>query len=143
MSDNFVIDVLNRLLHDTVNSVTQYAEISAPYIPEGMDEELQGMQRVADEEKLLAGEIVAMIGTRDGVPQVGVFPYWNVDLNYLDVRFMAKFAVEHQDEAITRLEGELEMVRDDPEVHAFLKKAIEQKREHRELLDAAGKDYAT
>ena len=29
------IDVLNRLLHDTVNSVVQYAEIAAPYVPAG------------------------------------------------------------------------------------------------------------
>ncbi|MHC4848009.1 MAG: ferritin-like domain-containing protein, partial [Planctomycetota bacterium] len=66
------INVLNRLLHDTVNSVIQYAEISAPYIPKGFDEQAATLQSIADEEKALANEVVALIGLRDGVPQVGI-----------------------------------------------------------------------
>ena len=135
------VDVLNRLLHDTVNSVVQYAEISAPYIPAGFDEEAALISSVSDEEKILANEVVALIIERDGVPKVGVFPYWNVDLNYLDIRFMAKFAVGEQQKAIGRVEGELPLVQDDPEVHGFLRRALELKKSQLERLTQVSGDY--
>jgi len=135
------ITALNRLLHDTVNSVVQYAEISAPYIPENFDEQAAAMQAIADEEKALANETVDLITRRDGVPQVGIFPYWNVDLNYLDIRWMAKFAGEHQAKAIGRIEKELEAVADDPEVAGFLRRALEQKKDHLERLSSIQGDY--
>jgi len=135
------VDVLNRVLDDTVNSVVQYAEIGAPYVPEGFHEQAQAMQAMADEEKALANEIVELIGRRDGVPQVGIFPYWNVDLNYLDLRFMAKFAVEHQEQAIARLEKRLEKLQDDPEVANFLRRALEQKKAHLDKLVEIQGDY--
>ncbi|MHC4940491.1 MAG: ferritin-like domain-containing protein [Planctomycetota bacterium] len=135
------VDVLNRLLHDTVNSVVQYAEISAPYVPKGFDEQAALMQSIADEEKTLATETAAMINARDGVPQVGVFDFWNVDLNYLDLRWMAKFAMQHEQDSIDRIEGHLDMVADDPEVASFLRRAIDQKKEHLEKLATIKGDY--
>ena len=138
---NTAIDVLNRWLHDTVNSVVQYAEISAPYVPPDFDEQLAVFNRVSDEEKALANACVAHLDTRDGVPKVGIFPFWNVDLNYLDLRFLAKFAAEQQQQVIARVEKELDLVNDDPELHAFVKTALEQKKEHGSaLLEVAG-DY--
>ena len=135
------INVLNRLLHDTVNSVIQYAEISAPYIPKGFDEQAATLQSIADEEKALANEVVALIALRDGVPQVGVFDYWNVDLNYLDLRWMAKFAMEHQAKSIERLESQLGAAADDPEVSSFLRRALEQKKDHLKKLESVKGDY--
>ncbi|MHC4410516.1 MAG: ferritin-like domain-containing protein [Planctomycetota bacterium] len=135
------INVLNRLLHDTVNSVIQYAEISAPYIPKGFDEQAATLQSIADEEKALANEVVALIGLRDGVPQVGIFDYWNVDLNYLDLRWMAGFAMEHQAKSIERLESQLGAAADDPEVSSFLRRALEQKKDHLKKLESVKGDY--
>ena len=138
---NTAIDVLNRLLHDTVNSVVQYAEIAAPYVPPDFDAQLAEFNRVSDEEKALANECAALLDTRDGVPTVGIFPFWNVDLNYLDLRFLAKFAAQHQEKVIAHMERELDLVNDDPEVLAFVKIALEQKKEHLSaLLEVAG-DY--
>ena len=138
---SLTIDVLNRLLHDTVNSVVQYAEISAPYVPEGFGEQAAILQSVADEEKTLANETVDLIVSRDGVPQVATFPYWNVDLNYLDIRFMAKFAMEVQEKTIRRIEEELKLVEDDPEAHGLLRRALEQKRDQLTRLAAVKGDY--
>ena len=135
------VDVLNRLLHDTVNSVVQYADISAPHVPKGYDDQVAELRAIADEEKVLANELVDLIGRRQGVPQVGVFPYWNVDLNYLDLRFMAKFAREHQEASIARLEAELTQVQDDPEIHSCLKRALAQKQDHLGRLAGVAGDY--
>ena len=138
---NTAVDVLNRLLHDTVNSVVQYAEIADPYVPPNFDEEAAAVNGVSDDEKALAHEIADLLAARDGVPQVGVFPFWNVDLNYLDLRFMAKFAAQQQEKTIARIEKELALVSDDPEVHALVKRALEQKREHLVTLQGVAGDY--
>ena len=138
---NTTVDVLNRLLHDTVNSVVQYAEISAPYVPPNFDEQLAVVNSVSDDEKVLAHEIADLLAARDAVPQVGVFPFWNVDLNYLDLRFMAKFATLEQAKTIARIEQELPLVSSDPEVHALVKRALEQKREHLSALQGVAGDY--
>ena len=135
------IDVLNRLLHDTVNSVVQYAEIAEPYVPPDFEEQQATVERVSNEEKTLATEIVELLGARDGVPKVGVFPFWNVDLNYLDLRYLAKFAAEYQEKTVARVEGELDLVSDDPQIHAFVKNALAQKREHLEALRSVAGDY--
>jgi hypothetical protein len=65
---------------------------------------------------------------------VGVFPYWNVDLNYLDVRFLARFAAQHQDKVVAELERDLALARDDPRLSALLQRILEEKRAHREVL---------
>ena len=135
------IDLLNRLLDDTVNSVVQYAEIGAPYVPAGFDEQMKEIRRISDEEKQLATEIVEVIQSRDCVPAVGVFKFWNVDLNDLDIRFMARFAVEKETEAIDHLEAGLDSVADDPQVHGIARRAIEQKREHLAKLTEIASDY--
>ncbi|MHC4956295.1 MAG: ferritin-like domain-containing protein [Planctomycetota bacterium] len=134
METNVTHDILNRILDDTVNSVVQYAEIGAPYVPKGFDDQMAVLERVSSEEKALAHEIVGLLADRDGVPKVGVFPFWNVDLNYLDIRFMAKFALEQQQKVVARVEKELDAVRHDPEVHGLIRRALDQKREHLEAL---------
>lgn len=135
------LDILNRLLDGTVNSVVQYTEIGSPYVPDGFDERMQEIRRIGDEEKDLANEIVALIQRRDGVPTVGVFRFWNVDLNYLDIRFMAKFAVQQEDDLITVLEAGLDSLSHDPEAHGLVRRAIEQKRAHLAKLTEIAAEY--
>ena len=138
---NTAVDVLNRLLHDTVNSVVQYAEIADPYVPPNFDEQSAAFNGVSDEEKAFAHEVANLLAARDGVPQVGVFPFWNVDLNYLDLRFLAKFAAQQQAKTIARIEQELALVSDDPEVLSLVKRALEQKKEHLTTLQGVAGDY--
>jgi len=135
------IDLLNRILDGTVNSIVQYAKIGAPYVPAGFEEGMQEFDRISGEERALAVEIVDLIQSRDGVPSVGVFRYWNVDLNYLDIRFMAKFAVEQEGCNVEELEAQLETVAHDPEVHGLVRRALEQKRDHLARLTEIAGEY--
>ena len=89
------IALLNRVLHGTVNSVVQYIDIAAPYVPPFCEAKVADLRRMRDEQAHAANEIVALVGQLEGVPQVEAFPYWNIDLNYLDIRFLARFAGEH------------------------------------------------
>ncbi len=133
------ISVLNRTLHHTVNSVLQYVEVSTPYIPAGFEDRYEAVKLLRDEEIASANKLVDMINGLDGVPSVGVFPYWNVDLNYLDFRFMAEFAAQHIAKAIAVLERDLATVGRDAELVALLGDVLKQRRVHHDaLLVASG-----
>jgi bacterioferritin (cytochrome b1) len=127
--------LLNRALHGTVNSVVQYIDIAAPYVPAWCEAKVGELKRLRDEEAHTANELVALVTGLDGVPQVDVFPYWNVDLNYLDVRFLARFAVDHQRKVIADLEAGLPDVREDPRIFAALERILDEKRAHLGVLE--------
>ena len=130
-------DALNRVLHGTVNSVVQYITISEPYVPPGFDR-MEEIEAIRDAEVRQAHEITDVLLSLDVNPKVGIFDYWNVDLNYLDVRFMAKFAAQHQEKVVADLEASLEAVRDEGASYALLSRILEEKRGHLETLRDIG-----
>jgi len=132
------IDLLNRVLHETVNSVVQYIDIAVPYVPPGFEEKQERIRGMRDEQARTAQELTALVGEFDGVPQVGVFPYWNVDLNYLDLRFLARFAARHEKKAVDELDRELESLRGDPQLYGTLARVLREKRAHAEALEEIG-----
>ncbi|MDH3591882.1 MAG: ferritin-like domain-containing protein [Planctomycetota bacterium] len=137
------IQVLNRALHNAVNSVVQYLEISTPHVPPGHEEKFEEVKRIRNEEIDTANRLVDLINELDGVPKVGVFPYWNVDLNYLDLRFMARFSADHVENAVRELEADLESVQGDGAVYGLLKDVLAQRREHVAVLrDIGGAEEA-
>lgn len=128
------IALLNRVLHGSVNSVLQYIEIATPYVPPFCEGRMADLRRMRGEEAHTANELVALVGELEGVPQVEVFPYWNVDLNYLDVRFLARFAAEHEAKFVAELESGLPDLRDDPRLHGALGRVLAEKRAHLSAL---------
>jgi len=133
------VDVLNRVLHETVNSVVQYIDIAVPYVPDGFDAQMVALRKMRDEETATSHRLTDLIAALDGVPTVGVFPYWNVDLNYLDVRYLARLAAGQTEKAAAEIERELDLVRDDARVHTLLKSVLAQKRAHAAALAEIGK----
>jgi hypothetical protein len=132
------VDILNRLLHGTVNSVVQYIDIAAPYVSSDAKEDLATLRRLRDEEVAQAARLRDAIAKLDGVPKVGVFPYWNVDLNYLDLRFLARFAAGHQERVVAEVEADVARLRDHPEARALVQALLAEKRAHLETLRAIG-----
>lgn len=130
------IDILNRVLHGVVNSVLQYMEAATPYIPEGDEEKWGEILRIRDEEVEIAHELHGAIGALDGVASIGSFPYWNIDLNYLDLCWVAGFAKRHQDRVTAEIEQVLPLVRGDARVHGLLTRVLETQRAHATVLDA-------
>jgi len=128
--------LLNRILHGTVNSVVQYMGVATPYVPPYCEERMAELSRMRDAEAKTANEVVALLGGLDGVPQAEAFPYWNVDLNYLDVRFLARFAAEHEAKVVAEIEGSLPDLRDDPRLHGAVARMLGEKRAHLEALKA-------
>ena len=133
------IDILNRVLHDSVNSVLQYVENSTPYIADDFRANYEAMLVMRDEEAQSAHDLTDLVNAMDGVPKVGVFPYWNIDINYLDARFMARFSAEHIGRAIAELETEIGDTRDDAKVFGLLTRVLaEKKGHHAALAEMAG-----
>jgi len=134
MDNARTVALLNRVLHGTVNSVIQYLDIARPYVPPQCEEDLKELQRLRDEEAASAGKLTALIAELDGVPKVDPFDYWNLDLNYLDVRYLARFAAKHQDKAIAEIEAHIESVRDDARVYRLLQAIVAEKHAHKDVL---------
>jgi hypothetical protein len=130
------VALVNRMLHGTVNSVVQYIDIAAPYVPPFCEARMAELRAMRDEQAHTANELVAMVGELEGVPQVEAFPYWNVDLNYLDVRFLARFAAEHEANFAAEIEAALPGLRDDPRLFQALGRVLEEKRKHLAALEA-------
>ncbi|MCK6459180.1 MAG: hypothetical protein L6Q95_04715 [Planctomycetes bacterium] len=130
------VALLNRILHGTVNSVVQYIGIATPYVPPWCEERMGELEAMRDAEAKTANEVVALIGELEGVPQADVFPYWNVDLNYLDVRYLARFAAEHEAKVVREIEESLADLRDDPRLHGAVQRILGEKRAHLEALKA-------
>lgn len=124
------IALLNRVLHGTVNSVVQYIDIATPFVPPYCEAKTADLKRMRDEQAHTANELVRMVGELEGVPQVEAFPYWNVDLNYLDVRFLAGFAAEHEAKSAAEIEEALPELRGDPRIHGALSRILAEKRAH-------------
>ncbi len=130
------VALVNRVLHGTVNSVVQYIDLATPYVPPFCEGRMPELRKMRDEEAHTANELVALVGELEGVPQVEVFPYWNVDLNYLDIRFLARFAAEHEAKVVKELESGLPDLREDPRLHGALGRVLEEKRAHLAGLQA-------
>jgi rubrerythrin len=133
------VTFLNAVLSDTVNSIVQYAGISMPYVAPDCAGHKETMDRIRDEENVHAHTLNELIQRSDGVPTVEAFPYWNIDLNYLDLRFMARFAVTHQEKAIRRIEEGADVLRIDPVAHTRIQGILEEKRRHLGELEEIGK----
>lgn len=138
MSRDSLVHHLNRVLHGTVNSALQYYDISAPYVPPGFEEKFREIVAMKREEQGQIGILRDLIDSLDGVPKVGPFPYWNLDINYLDARFMAEFAARHAEGVIAETEAALEQVRHEPRVAQALKGILAQKRAHLARLRELG-----
>ncbi|HEX5138957.1 MAG TPA: hypothetical protein VFY93_18445 [Planctomycetota bacterium] len=127
---------LNRILHGTVNSVVQYMAIASPFVPPYCEGKMAELAAMREAEAKTANQVVALIGELDGVPQAEAFPYWNVDLNYLDVRFLAGFAAEHEARVVAEIGESLQDLRDDPRLHGAVERILGEKRAHLEALEA-------
>ena len=122
------IDLLNRALHGTVNSALNYIETAHPHVPEGCEGHMETVLGLRAAQAELASELAALVTELDGVPEVGAFPYWNVGLNFLDLRFLARFAREEEEKTVAALEAELEGCRADPRLHALMTRVISKKK---------------
>ena len=133
------VTFLNRILSGTVNSMIQYTAVSVPFVAPGCEPFVERMDKMRNEEIAQTNVLSQLINRFRGVPSTEAFPYWNIDLNYLDIRFMARFGAEHQERVIAEIEAGLAGIKSDPVAYTKVLGMLEEKRAHLLELRDIGK----
>lgn len=130
---------LNRILSGTVNSMVQYTAVSVPFVAPECEPFVERMEKMRNEEIAQTHVLTELISRLRGVPATEAFPYWNIDLNYLDIRFMARFGAEHQEKVIAEIEAGIAGIKSDPVAYTKVLGMLEEKRVHLDELRDIGK----
>jgi len=115
-----LIDGLNDDLQRKANDLFRYVLESGSYIPKGDEHIMPLFERLARIETDNAESLAAAIRLLEGVPSPGVWDLGVADMNYLNVRFVAKQVIEQLEESVRRLERRLEQSENYPRVKAIV-----------------------
>lgn len=113
-----LIDTLNDLFTRAYYSAAGYVFESQPFGHRDDEEALGAIRDIRMQERNHARMLGQILESFDRVPEPGAFPYWDRDLNYLTVPYMARFVamtLEHDlvryDSAIAQLEKHMGLAR--------------------------------
>lgn len=85
---------LDALLTRTFYSGAGYVFESDPHVVAEDDALLQAFATVREGDRRHSHLLGTVIQNRGGVPQPGVFPWWDLDLNYLTVPTLGRFVLD-------------------------------------------------
>jgi hypothetical protein len=126
---------LDELLTRCFYSAAGYVFECDPFVVPEDDEVLQAIAAVRADDRRHAHVLGAVIQGVGGVPAPGVFPWWDLDLNYLTVPCLARFVVETlEDECRLYEDTVASWPEDDPGSRAALSSILADKRAHLERL---------
>jgi hypothetical protein len=129
---------LDDLLTRCFYSGAGYVFECDPYVVPEDDELLQVLAAIRADDRRHAHVLGALVQGLGGVPQPGVFPWWDLDLNYLTVPCLARFVLESLEDEEVRYEATIaEWPREDPGGRAALQSILADKRDHAARLAVA------
>jgi hypothetical protein len=91
---------LDDLLTRSFYSGAGYVFESDPYVVAEDAEVLEKLTVIREQDRRHAHVLGTLIAARGGVPGPGVFPFWNLDLNFLTVPTVSQFVVDALHEEI-------------------------------------------
>ncbi len=98
------LDEIRRRLDDLLTrsfySGAGYVFESDPYVVAEDAEVLEKLTVIREQDRRHAHVLGTLIAARGGVPSPGVFPWWNLDLNFLTVPTVSQFVVDALHEEI-------------------------------------------
>lgn len=98
------LDEIRRRLDDLLTrsfySGAGYVFESDPYVVPEDAEVLEKLTVIREQDRRHAHVLGTLIAARGGVPGPGVFPFWNLDLNFLTVPTVSQFVVDALHEEI-------------------------------------------
>jgi hypothetical protein len=97
-----IVARLSDLLTRSFYSGSGYVFESEPYVLAEDDDLMQAFAAVRADDRRHAHVLGTLLQARGAVPQPGVFPWWNLDLNYLSVPCLSRFVARSIEEE-TRL----------------------------------------
>lgn len=122
---------LDELLTYAFYSGAGYVFESDPFVVPEDAELLDLFKAVREDDRRHAHVLGTLIAAREGVPQPGVFPWWNLDLNYLTVPCLSRFVIESLEHEVRLYRGLIDAwSNDDPAGKAALEWILADKQGH-------------
>jgi uncharacterized protein (DUF305 family) len=132
-----LIDALNLDLQRKANDLFVYAKESTPYVPRGDEHFLKTFERLVPIDQDNAESLVAAIRMLEGVPSPGCWDLGIADMNYLNVRFLARMILDQLHATAKQLAAHLELAYDYPKIKAILHSVLDDTRFEIEQLEEA------
>jgi hypothetical protein len=130
-----LIDALNRALQRKANELFQYALESTPYVPRGDEHILDAFRRLIPIDRDNAKSLAEAVRMLHGIPSPGCWDLGVADMNYLEVRFLARHIIGELRETERLLQDSLKLAADFPKAKAVMHGVLDDTRFQRELLE--------
>ncbi len=140
MTQNDVIDVLNRLFQVHYRALAVYVQQTRPWTPPGGEKAVEVLAAVAAEQQRSARRIAEAIQEERGRLDPGQFPVAFTSIHDVSVEFLLQRAAELQGHDVRTIEGcaaELDGV---PRLRPLAQETLRQARRHLEMLTGRMKD---
>ena len=129
-----------RLVNDAVsreyNSVSTYVLHSSPYTVPADDAALKAFEGVRDRQAATASWLTERLREDFGAgPTLRAFEYWKLDLNYLSIPYLVRFACGHFDRAAAEYDGVLARAAEDGKMTPIFTRLRDEARSHRAALE--------
>jgi bacterioferritin (cytochrome b1) len=99
------IAALNRVLGVVLRSFPQYLRWSRPWVPPGHERELEGLEKIVNEQEAFAERLFDAIDELGGLPDTGEFPMEFTDTHDLAIDYMLREAVGYARQDVEVLES--------------------------------------
>ena len=130
------VRLVNAALSREYNSVAAYALHSSPYTVDEDAAALKAFEEIHAANALTAAWLTERL--REDLssgPTLRAFEHWKVDLNYLSVPYLVRFAHEHYGRVAAEYEETLRQVAGDAALEAIFRRLRDEAKSHRAAMD--------
>ena len=135
MSDQKIIDVLNRLLAIHTTSFPTYLVCTGPWTHRGDEKSTETLSQVVADQHATADRVVQMITELDGSVASSSYPMLFTDLHDLALEFLLPRLVDYQRQDVVQIETCAADLADAPLSRALAEEALGAAKGHLESLE--------
>ena len=136
MERDKAVRLVNDALSREYNSVSEYVLHSSPYTVPADAAALKTFQEIRDRQAATASWLTTRLREDLGAgPTLRAFEYWDWDLNYLSVPYLARFAVEHYRKVTAEYDALLKDLGDDPVLKGVFTRLRDEHKAHGAALE--------
>ena len=134
MSQQTVIEALNRLLAHQCYSLVNYLSEAPPWTHPGNEELVEATRNIADDHEHYAQRLADAIEDRRGVLEAGRYPMRFLSLNDLALDYLLSRLIEEQQRNIRAIAQCVADLVDDPQARRLASEVLGSERAHLDIL---------
>lgn len=139
VSEEQIINDLNRCLTVLTGSVAEYLLESDPYITDNDKDAMGALAEIAAADKKFGREAGLLIEELEGIPQMGAFNPALAGYNYLSFPTLLDVMIEHKQQQIPMYRELIGRVPNYPDVRSFYQRVLAAHEQHLERLQSIRK----